>query len=771
MNLLNSGEILNTISYQQLFDSSLVLLAGLAFVGFFIGRFRRRSPAAGKSGKLAGLCLFSCFLMLVSVLLLIGIQGQSRILISEFYLPDKDTTIPELESYIEIANEGSLLYDGKALYLSDDPNNLQKYQLSQTRIAPKGAVLIPVDENVFAFGRRGGDLLILSNENGEVLDQVITGDTRQNKAYARCYADKTWNYRDPSPGVYNLEKPAFSMAPGFYEDAFYVRLYAQDGADIYFTVDGSIPTTESEKYAEEILVYDRSEEENTVRSIRNVTKNWLGREWDETRVPKARIIRAIAVNADGFASEVATATYFVNQEEFQDHYVVSLVADPEDLFGPQGIYSTGEAYDQWYLNGQEGDEPKPNYEVRGMECSGNFELFHATKYGYLNQLCGLRIQGGSNRVGILKRFSIFSREVYSGSEFFDQNIFDNIKTHSVVLRGGFMNACSMYMVPERSLATQKSIPVAVFLNGEFWYYTYLQEKYSDELLEDLYDLEDAEFIKAGVTEEMLAFVQENDMQTEDAYRRLNELVDIQSYVDFMCTNIYLANTDYAEGSWGGNSAIWRSRKVENQTYGDGRWRWALYDMDLVTAYCRYELGLENITDAQLDTFTQVRPWTGTLDSRPFYSALKSNPLFRQQFVLSFMDMANTCFSPEAVEKVLNQWGEDLSYNDSFFLERKQYITRYLADAYDLTGTQETLNLAVNMPEAGRIRVNTCWPELADGSWSGTYYTDYPVTVTAEETAGYRFVRWEGDISSEDPMISFTLPEGGASIYAVYEPWA
>lgn len=768
-----AGEPLSALRYQQFFDFALMLLTmyiGSVLTGALLRRVKSGSTRTGKSGSL--ICLFcsTILLVLVAVFCYVGTLGERCILISEFYLPDKKTTLQEQEAYLELANIGSFTCETDGLYVSDDRNNLQKFRVSQETIPSGGVVLIPIDSNIFAFGEKGGDVLILSNQDGEIIDRLITGDTRKNKAYVRCYADKTWEYRDPSPGVYNLEKPEFSVAPGFYDEAFYVELSARDGLDIYYTWDGSAPTTESEKYSGKILIYDRSDELNIYRSVQNVIEDWKSNIIDPTPVPKGTVIRAIAVNEEGFASEIATATYFVNRDDIEKNCVVSLVADPEDLFGPQGIHVTGEAYDQWYLNGQIGEKPQPNFLSSELECFANFELFHGPSQDYLNQHCGLAIQGGSARdINILKRFSIFAREECGGSEFFDQNIFGNTRSHSLVLREGSTNAMVMEMFPQRNIATQRSIPVTVFLNGEFWYDTYLQEKYSDEFFEEAYQLEDVEFLKAGATEALWAFVQENDLHDEDAYRRLNEMVDVQSYIDFMCANIYLANTDYAEWARGGNSAMWRSRIVEDDSYGDGRWRWALYDMDLLTNWGKLELGLDDITDPELNSFTTVRSWAGPVEERIFYSNLRKNPQFRQQFVLTFMDMVNTCFVPETVEPLLIKYGRDMSYHENFFPERKKYITRYMAESYDLTGTMEDLVLEISDPAAGRIQVNTCWPDLSDNSWTGSYFTDYPVTVTAEAYRGYRFVGWEGDVCTQSPVITLTLPEGGASIRAVYEP--
>ena len=48
-------------------------------------------------------------------------------------------------------------------------------------------------------------------------------------------------------------------------------------------------------------------------------------------------------------------------------------------------------------------------------------------------------------------------------------------------------------------------------------------------------------------------------------------------------------------------------------------------------------------------------------------------------------------------------------------------------------TLEEVKLEVNETEGGTILLNTTTPDLSKGSWSGKYYTDFPITVTASNS--------------------------------------
>ena len=54
-------------------------------------------------------------------------------------------------------------------------------------------------------------------------------------------------------------------------------------------------------------------------------------------------------------------------------------------------------------------------------------------------------------------------------------------------------------------------------------------------------------------------------------------------------------------------------------------------------------------------------------------------------------------------------------------------------------------------------------------WRGDYFTDYPIVLTAEAGAGYRFVGWEkdGELISEEESLVVSFEEEEISRKAVF----
>ena len=130
-----------------------------------------------------------------------------------------------------------------------------------------------------------------------------------------------------------------------------------------------------------------------------------------------------------------------------------------------------------------------------------------------------------------------------------------------------------------------------------------------------------------------------------------------------------------------------------------------------------------------------------------------------------MDILNNNFAPERVETVLNNYGYDLDYLNGFFRKRPEYAAKYLAQELNLTGELETVTVIAD-PEMGSVTVNTSQIDLSSGFWSGRYYTDYPITVTAQAKEGYEFVGWKGDADTTDPSLTLSM-DGGRNLEAVF----
>ena len=118
------------------------------------------------------------------------------------------------------------------------------------------------------------------------------------------------------------------------------------------------------------------------------------------------------------------------------------------------------------------------------------------------------------------------------------------------------------------------------------------------------------------------------------------------------------------------------------------------------------------------------------------------------------------------ETVLKEFGYDLSWQGGYFLKRPTYASQHLAEEFDLQGTLETVSITSNLPEGGSIVVNTSAVDLADGTWDGKYFTDYPITITAEANSGYRFVGWKGATDTDAHTITVAV-DGGVALEAVF----
>ena len=152
-----------------------------------------------------------------------------------------------------------------------------------------------------------------------------------------------------------------------------------------------------------------------------------------------------------------------------------------------------------------------------------------------------------------------------------------------------------------------------------------------------------------------------------------------------------------------------------------------------------------------------------------YTALKKNPNFSRQFVLTCCDMMNTYFRPEYIEAVLSGFGKDIeSYNKGFFVNRSYYMKQHMEKEFGLSGELGTITLRNEDANKGTIVINTIEPEMTDSLWMGEYYTEYPVTLTAYPNEGYEFVGWSGDLDSAESTIEVSVDSPGVEVQANFQ---
>lgn len=194
-------------------------------------------------------------------------------------------------------------------------------------------------------------------------------------------------------------------------------------------------------------------------------------------------------------------------------------------------------------------------------------------------------------------------------------------------------------------------PYALFLNGEYWGFYYLTEKYDVQYIENYYgvdkgtEIDDIIIMKNGVVEtgveadfyvsykEMREFILGNDMSDDANYQKLHDIIDIQSFIDYYAVECYIGRCRDWPSS---NTAMWRSRYTSEKPYEDGKWRWMLFDVNSTVM-------------VDIDSIAYVR------EHSDLFGSLWNNQEFRTAFSERLIQLSDTIFSPEIVDEKLSEY--------------------------------------------------------------------------------------------------------------------
>ena len=537
---------------------------------------------------------------------------------------------------------------------------------------------------------------------------------------------------------FEAEGMRFSVKSGFYDSPFDLEITASEGSEIYYTLDGSIPTTDSTRYVSPIPVTDRSEEENKLSAHRDIAQPVSDSDAfvPTKKVDKATVLRAVAVDKNGVQSPVVSCTYFVGFGEKADFYknvkTVSMLTDESALFDSEkGIYALGKVYDDW-KNGNEFDPETPewfmpaNYTQHGREWEreATMQFFEGGQLAH-EQNVGIRIHGGATRSYPQKSFNVYARKEYGAGKLKYDLFSGNVKRKSdgstvtefdtFVLRNGgndaqytrFRDKLIQSLVSDRAFLTQGTEPCILFIDGEFWGHYELTEKLDDEFISTHYGvpskeiciikkeaLEDGSEETFTEWEQLREWILATDFSERSAYEELCQRVDMQSFMDYVSTELYINNSDWRRG----NTAYWKAETFDaSNPYADGKWRFLLFDTEYSTGLYGEALPSDN----NIETFISSECFITDL-----FNAAMENETFRTQFRGTFTDIAENNFDSEKVnaeiDKLSKEYREmtvatydrfwhgwyggsaaESNYLDavydlkSFFDKRHDYITKYL----------------------------------------------------------------------------------------------
>ena len=728
-------------------------------------------------------------------------QAQS-IVINEVMSSNGQTISDEdgdYEDWVEIHNFGDNPVNLNGFGLSDDYDRPYRWVFPDTTIEPNGFLLvwasnkdrrIPGAELHTNFAiSSDGEEIILTSLQGERLDEFPPISILRDVSAGR-FPDGTgeWYFFDqPTPGASNTTEPErrivappdFSHPSGFYSRSFYLQLTHPDpNAIIHYTLDGSKPDTTSPVYTGPIHIFDRNRAEN---NFANIPTNFLdgARGWREPPVVrKATPVRAAAFQYGPLSKTVITNTYMVETGNDRPYSlpVVFLTTDGKNLFDfEEGIYVPG-------LYAEQTDGLLGNYDLRGdeWEREASLEIFDETGQSVLAQDIGIRIHGGFTRRFPQKSFRLYARGAY-GQTRFNARVFPDLpydEYNRLILRNSgndwgstmFRDAAAQSLVSHLDFDTQAYRPAILFINGEYWGIHNFRERYDRHYLERVYGVDpdnvdiltDVGEVKEGDDlhfRELLDFLSNSDMASDDAYDQTATMMDINNFLDYYAAQIYFANNDWP----GNNIDYWRLRVPfdPHASKGhDGRWRWLMFDVDRSLGFgSGYEFNM-------MDHITEGGPETLILDR------LLLNEQFRHDFINRIADLLNSAFQPERIKQVIDSlknplmpeigehterwwwpssvtlWEQMVDNMKNSANNRPFYVREHVRDHFSL-GDDRTISVDVSQPGKGKVRVNSLaicssTPGIPDTPypWSGTYFGGVPVILTAVGEPGYRVAYWE-----------------------------
>jgi len=691
---------------------------------------------------------------LIILLFILPVSLKAQLKINEIMTNNVSAVMDNVYNYsmwVELYNTSTTTnYNQNAYYLTDDLHFPKKWKPGYKLMSPLTYNVIWFERSEFAYHASfkldpEGGKLYLTNSNGIPVDSVVYPRQFRNSSYGRkTDGFNEWVFFEQySPSATNVGKiwhsercvkPVFNLTPGFYVSA--QSLYFQNlpvGDTIYYTINGSEPTRSSNRYIPGNSII----------------------------VQTTRTIRARSFSKDKLPSDVVTSTYFMNVRNHKLP-VVSIVTDMANLTDNTiGIYVIG-------TNGIENNgSPGPVNYNRPWDRPVNFELFDEDKKICLNQELDIAITGAYSRNNPQKSLKIQARKKFGDGnlryDFFKSNK-PNMKYRDIQLRNsgndflycmmrdGFIQTLVLNRMNLDGLAYR---PAVLYINGSYYGIQNLREETGSDFMYSNYGLDSEDIQMAenwGIPGDaaytpLSNYISNNDITTDVVYNKVGEMMDIDEYMSYIITQIYIGNTDWPHN----NVKIWK-KKV------NGKWRWILYDTDFGFGLYDTNLHYHNSLLYALGEKSDQVPadWSNLLLRR-----LILNEKFRNKFVDRFCIQISSTFEKKRVNSIMDslaskisaeivfhksKWlvssrtfDSDIAVMKTFTNSRPDLMMGFLSNRFANSAKIQTVHLSSNLKGIS-FQLND--EQILDDSLDLKYFDGRPLTLQADPVFGYRFKQWE-----------------------------
>ncbi len=578
----------------------------------------------------------------------------------------KDLIINEASNsnYKYLAQNGGQHYDWIELYnnsnetinlsdycLTTNINSICMYNLEKKELKSKEYYIVMAsgDENLsnkkykhtnFKLGSSEG---IYLTKNNKIIDTLYLANVPNGYSVGKGKETGVYYFSKPTPGKENGSgtiavsyKPTSSVISGIYNNSKGFKVTLAGKGNIYYTLDGSKPTTSSKVYSSPLTI------------------------------KKTTVLRIMSKESGKLKSDISTYSYIVNENHKLP--VLSLAMNNSD-FNYVNTHTSLNSSVQEEVNVQLLESDGSGFQVNG----------------------GLKLFGGSTRYYKKKSYEIKFKKEF-GDAHLNYPVFDTVDSssfESLVLRTGsqdefaanydegnegrtiIRDIVATSLVGEHTnVDVQAYKPVVVYINGKYWGLYFIREKVDEHFIANHYNVKttktdtdilriDGE-VKTGSNKKynsMMSFINNNSLSNSNNYKKIKEQIDIENLCDFWIAEI-----------WSNNYDIVNTRYFSNKNIDNGKWKFIFYDLDSgfyhetgygFNYYTRAQgIGYGNFSTALLRNLMKSSEFKKTFLERMSYNL--KNTWSAKNFEKKVDDVVKE-ITKEEMKRNLNKWGT-MSYD-------------------------------------------------------------------------------------------------------------
>lgn len=605
----------------------------------------------------------------------------------------KDLIISEVmnNNYSYLAQNGGNYYDwielynnsGKTINLSNyclttNDNTMCAYKLPKVELKSGEYYIVMASGNTklsnskyrHASFKLGDTEAVYLTKGDEIVDSIMVANVPLGYSMGRSGSGIVY-FSKPTPGSKNGSgTEAISYVPyadiksGIYDSNKEFKVTLTGSGKIYYTLDGSEPTTSSKVYSSPLTI------------------------------KKTTVLRIMSKESGKLSSDVNNYSYILDTSHKTS--VMSLIIDSKKL---------NKVNNNTSLNSK-------------VQERGYVDYFDKDGEGFSINV-GLKLFGGSTRSYKKKSYEIKFKKKFGDAKL-KYKVFKNVDSSvfdSLVLRTGSQDefeysdqrtvikdvVATSLMGKYTDVDVQDYVPIVLYINGKYWGIYFIREKVDETFVSNHYNVNatkdetsilriDGE-VKSGTDKKynsMISFIEKNSLSNSKNYEKIKEQIDIQSFSDFWIGEIYTANYD-----------ILNTRYFSNPLVDNGKWKYIFYDID--SGFFR----------TFQNTFTEYTN-SGGMGSWNFPTTLLRNMMKSSEFKSTFLERLsynlNNTWAYKNVEKRIDEvieevgkdefkrnaerWGNSYSHWEksiksmkTFAKNRNSYLVKYAKSYFNLSSSE------------------------------------------------------------------------------------